>query len=51
MNKSFSSLPVGAIFWCNGNTCIKKSSRTAWINVNKTLWFYFGKNESVKEIV
>ena len=48
MKTSFSSLPVGALFFCNGMTCIKKSTRTAWINTGKTLWFYFGLNESVK---
>lgn len=48
--KLFKDLQVGTVFYCNGNTCIKKSTRTAWINTNKTLWFYFGQNESVKSL-
>lgn len=45
----FKDLPVGAKFQCNGlYNCVKKSSRTAWINSN--LWFYFGQKESVSLI-
>jgi hypothetical protein len=48
MKTTFSALPVGTMFFCNGNICTKKSTRTAWINKNNTLWFYFGANESVR---
>jgi hypothetical protein len=41
----FHELPIGAKFHCNGNSCIKKSTRTAWIS--PTLWFYFGMREGV----
>lgn len=45
----FYELPIGAVFYCNGNTCKKKSTRTAWISAS--LWFYFGKHETVRATV
>ena len=49
--KKFGELQIGDCFYCGGNWCIKKSTRTAWINRDKTLWFYFGQNESVSLIL
>ena len=43
---TFRALPVGAHFTCNGNRCIKKSSRTAQL-VDYKRTFYFGKTEVV----
>ena len=43
----FGRLTIGSSFYCNGNFCIKKSARTAWIDQGKILWFYFGQDESV----
>lgn len=44
----FSQIAIGEKFHCNGNLCTKKSTRTAYIDgPAKTLWFYFGKTESV----
>ena len=43
----FSELEIGQTFYCNGNWCVKKSSRTALLKgFDKT--FYFGQNETVK---
>jgi hypothetical protein len=43
---TFATLPIGGKFMCNGNPCIKRSSRTAeLINFNRV--FYFGKREIV----
>lgn len=39
---SFSALPIGARFFCNGNRCIKKSNRTAQL-VDYRLTFFFAK--------
>ena len=51
MRVLFKDLPVGAVFLCNGNTCTKKSTKTAYIDgETKRLWFYFGQNESVKAL-
>ena len=45
---TFSQIAIGEKFLCNGNLCTKKSTRTAYIDGSvKTLWFYFGKTESV----
>ena len=43
----FVDLPIGAKFSCNGNECIKKSTRTA-ILLQFDRVFYFRKNELVK---
>jgi hypothetical protein len=43
---NFGSLPTGAIFFCNGNRCIKRSSRTADL-VDWGRTFYFGRTETV----
>lgn len=43
----FKHITTGSSFHCNGNICIKKSTRTAWIDQGKILWFYFGQDESV----
>jgi hypothetical protein len=41
---SFSQIAIGSQFTCNGNICIKKSSRTALlIAYGRT--FYFSKND------
>ena len=37
---TFCTLPVGAHFTCNGNRCIKKSSRTAQL-IDYSRIFYF----------
>lgn len=41
----FDQLKVGARFVCNGNMCIKKSSRTATIT-DYDRWAYYGKRET-----
>jgi len=44
----FKDLQVGDKFSMNGMLCTKKSTRTAFIDADKlVLWFYFGYNESV----
>ena len=48
--KQFKYLAIGATFYCGGNTCTKKSTRTAWIDKGLTLWFYFGQDEYVKPL-
>jgi len=35
----FKDVAVCERFNCNGMQCIKKSSRTAWIDLNKKQWF------------
>ena len=42
---TFSSLPVGSKFFCNGNRCIKRSTRTAAL-VDFRRTFYFGAAET-----
>jgi hypothetical protein len=42
---SFASLPVGSKFFCNGNRCIKHSTRTA-VLVDYRRVFYFGAAET-----
>lgn len=42
---TFDSVPVGALFWSNGNLCRKRSRRTAAVG-NYGL-FYFGLREVV----
>lgn len=46
----FKHIAIGSSFHCNGNICTKKSTRTAWIDQGKVLWYYFGKDESVKTL-
>ena len=43
---SFRALPTGAHFACNGNDCIKQSSKTALLVHYKRV-FYFNQNEVV----
>lgn len=43
---TFGALPVGAPFTCNGNPCIKRSSRTARL-ITYGLTFYFRRNEVI----
>lgn len=42
---SFDRVLIGKPFGCNGNDYIKKSSRTAHMQGQPDLWFYFGKND------
>lgn len=44
--KTFEALPVGARFECNGNECVKRSTRTALL-VQYGRVFYFAKNTPV----
>lgn len=46
MNTTFSALPVGARFECNGNECLKRSSKTA-ILLQYGRIFYFRLNTPV----
>jgi hypothetical protein len=54
MRVPFSQVPVGQVFKCNGNTCIKQSTRTAWILNSESPfgdaygWFYFRQKEVVQ---
>jgi len=43
---TFAALPHGAAFFCNGNRCIKRSSKTAEL-VDYKRTFYFGRAEVV----
>jgi len=56
MRVTFNQVPVGSVFRCNGNLCVKKSTRTAWLlfgaedtpfsaPVTEGSWFYFGQQE------
>jgi hypothetical protein len=53
MRVPFSEVAVGQVFRCNGNTCVKQSTRTAWILnaecpfADSGRWFYFGQKEVV----
>ena len=40
----FKHVPVGSTFTCNGNVCIKRSSRTALL-VAYDRWFYFSASD------
>lgn len=42
---TFENVPVGVVFWCNGNICRKVSQRTA--QVGQYGRFYFGMAEVV----
>ena len=42
----FSALPIGARFKCNGNECVKRSTRTA-VLVKYERVFYFTKDTLV----
>lgn len=47
MNTIFASIPVGTRFTCNGNECIKQSTRTAlMVNFNRV--FYFARTDCVR---
>lgn len=46
MSTIFFAVPIGSYFKCNGNLCLKKSSRTAQL-VNYSKVFYFGGTERV----
>lgn len=43
---TFSEVPIGAEFFCNGNRCVKVSSRTADLQEYGRR-FYFGMRELV----
>lgn len=45
---TFSALPIGAKFHCNGNECIKRSSRTAELLAFSRV-FYFAANTQVTQ--
>lgn len=48
----FKDLQIGDKFFCNTTPYTKKSSRTAWLNLEGHAagkWFYFGQNEIVKK--
>jgi len=46
MNTIFFCVPIGSLFECNGNLCIKQTPRTGkLLNYNKV--FYFGGTERV----
>lgn len=42
----FKDLPIGTHFYCNGNLCEKRSTRTACL-LEYSRVFYFGQRESV----
>lgn len=46
---TFANLPVGSVFWCNGNVCHKVSQRTAKIACDEVVYgtFYFSPTEVV----
>lgn len=45
----FKDIAIGATFTCNGNKCIKKSTRTALIvDYNKV--FYYSGNTLIKPV-
>jgi hypothetical protein len=39
---SFRALPVGAHFACNGNNCVKRSTRTAELVEYKRTFYFHG---------
>jgi hypothetical protein len=55
MRVTFNQVPVGSAFRCNGNLCVKKSTRTAYLVFNNPKnpfgdltegsWFYFGQRD------
>jgi len=45
-NTTFSVLPIGTRFECNGNVCIKRSTRTA-VLVQYGRVFYFHRDSRV----
>ena len=45
----FRAVPIGAAFLCNGNRCVKQSTRTAVLTAYGRV-FYFGANELVRLI-
>jgi hypothetical protein len=47
MNTIFASLPIGTRFTCNGNECVKQSTRTALL-VNVDRVFYFARTDRVR---
>ena len=46
MKIAFKQIRIGSMFYCNGNLCIKRSSRTALIKQYNRI-FYYGENEMV----
>lgn len=44
---TFSALPINAVFHCNGNRCIKKSTRTALLTEYGRV-FYFSQHDLVR---
>ena len=49
MKTIFASVPVGSRFECNGNICVKQSTRTAVLEQFGRV-FYFGMNDRVRTI-
>ena len=47
MKTIFAAVPVGSRFECNGNFCVKKSTRTAILE-NYGRVFYFAMTDRVK---
>lgn len=49
MKKSitFKSVYIGESFICNGTIYTKRSTRTAHLKHNKSIWFYFSQNQLV----
>jgi len=47
MNTIFASVPVGSRFECNGNVCIKKSTRTGLLEQFGHV-FYFAMKDRVR---
>lgn len=47
MNVTFRMVRIGELFECNGNLCIKKSTRTAMLVSAKRV-FYFGQFDTCK---
>jgi hypothetical protein len=49
--KLFKHLQIGEKFYLNGMECTKKSTRTAFVDGNTLVrWFYFGANEAVTTV-
>ena len=43
---TFAEVPLGTLFWCNGNHCLKRSTRTAYLLAFERV-FYFRQHEMV----
>lgn len=47
MKTTFALIPLNTVFYCNGNRCIKKSSKTALLLEYGRI-FYFGQDDQVR---